>query len=103
MKHYDLLVIGSGKGGKSLAMKFAKEGQRVALVEQSMVGGSCINVACIPTKTLVKSAKVAALVRRASEYGVSVSSCTIDPKGVMDRKDRADLSSARIGSNPGRS
>ena len=54
---YDLIVIGGGKGGKTFAMEQAKAGKRVAMVEKGMIGGSCINVACIPTKTMVASAK----------------------------------------------
>lgn len=57
-EHVDLLVIGWGKGGKTLAGAAARRGQRVALVEQSaeMIGGTCINVACVPTKILVHEA-----------------------------------------------
>lgn len=70
MKRYDVLVIGSGKGGKTLAMKLASDGASVGLIERKWIGGSCINVACIPTKTLVKTAKVAELLRNAASYGV---------------------------------
>ena len=58
MDRYDAAIIGFGKGGKTLAAALAKSGQRVALVEQSpeRYGGTCINVACIPTKTLVHAA-----------------------------------------------
>jgi len=88
MKHYDLLVIGSGKGGKSLAVKLAKEGKKVAIIERAMVGGSCINVACIPTKTMVKSAKVAKLIHDSQDYGIQVQGMRVDPKGIFARKNR---------------
>lgn len=71
-ERYRLLVVGGGKGGKTLAMDRARAGWRVAMVERTpeMIGGTCINLACIPTKTLIRSAEVAELVRRAGELGV---------------------------------
>jgi len=83
---YDALVFGGGKGGKTLAMDLARSGQRVAMVERGMIGGSCINVACIPTKTLVRSAKVAELLRRGEEFGLRVSPGQIDMAGVRRHK-----------------
>ena len=70
--HYRLLVVGGGKAGKTLAMDRARAGWRVAMVEQSpeMIGGTCINLACIPTKTLIRCAEVAELTRRAGDFGV---------------------------------
>ena len=56
------------------------------MIEKGMIGGSCINVACIPTKTMVKSAKVAELARRAAEFGIRVAFDGADPAGVRDRK-----------------
>jgi heterodisulfide reductase subunit A-like polyferredoxin len=53
----DLLVVGGGKAGKTLAMEFANAGGRVAMIEQSKIGGTCINVACIPTKTIIDSGR----------------------------------------------
>ncbi len=70
VEHYDILVFGGGKAGKTLAMDQAKEGKRVAVVEQGMIGGSCINIACIPTKALVRSAQFARLAHRAEEFGL---------------------------------
>lgn len=67
---YDILVFGGGKAGKTLAMDQATAGKRVAVVEAGMIGGSCINIACIPTKTLVRSAQLAGLARRAEEFGL---------------------------------
>ena len=67
----DLLVIGGGKAGKTLAMEVARSGQSVTMVERAMIGGTCINVACIPTKTLINSGRVLQTVRRAAEFGVT--------------------------------
>lgn len=66
---YDLIVFGGGKAGKTLAMDQAKAGRKVALVERGLIGGSCINVACIPSKTLIRSAQVHNLAVHAADYG----------------------------------
>ncbi|MCQ9164947.1 NAD(P)/FAD-dependent oxidoreductase [Arthrobacter sp. STN4] len=71
VEEFDLLVVGGGKAGKSLAMDLAAAGQRVAMVERGMIGGTCINVACIPTKTLVNSARLLSVTRRAAEFGIA--------------------------------
>ncbi len=68
----DLLVVGGGKAGKSLAMTRAKAGDSVVMVERDKIGGTCINVACIPTKTLVSSARVLREVQGAADHGVSL-------------------------------
>ena len=68
----DLLVIGGGKAGKSLAMDRAKAGWKVAMVERDKIGGTCINVACIPTKALVGSARTLVTAGRAAEMGVEI-------------------------------
>jgi pyruvate/2-oxoglutarate dehydrogenase complex dihydrolipoamide dehydrogenase (E3) component len=69
---YDAIVIGGGKGGKTLAMYLGKQNYKVALIERDpmMIGGGCINVACIPTKTFVASARLVHSIRRAAEYGI---------------------------------
>ena len=72
-KHYDTVVLGGGKGGKSLALALAAKGVSVALIEEKMIGGSCINVACIPTKTLVASSKLVNAARLAAEEGFGFS------------------------------
>ncbi|MPY30178.1 mercuric reductase [Streptomyces adustus] len=69
-EEYDLLVVGGGKAGKTLAMDWAKAGKRVAMVERGMIGGTCINVACIPTKALVTSARAVKTLRRAQQLGL---------------------------------
>ncbi len=70
VEHYDILVLGGGKAGKTLAMDQATAGKNVAMIEAGMIGGSCINIACIPTKALVRSAQVVELVRRSEAFGV---------------------------------
>ena len=69
-EHFEFAVIGGGKGGKTLAAKMASAGRSVVMVEQGMIGGSCINIACIPTKAMIASAKVAESVRRSGDFGV---------------------------------
>ncbi|MFT2816264.1 dihydrolipoyl dehydrogenase family protein [Leifsonia sp. A12D58] len=71
IEEVDLLVVGGGKAGKTLAMEVARSGQSVVMVERGMIGGTCINVACIPTKTLINSGRVLQTVRRAAEFGVA--------------------------------
>ncbi len=85
-EHFEIAVVGGGKGGKTLAAKMASAGRRVVMIEKGMIGGTCINVACIPTKTMVKSARVAALTRRAAEFGIRLAFDRADPIGVRDRK-----------------
>ena len=68
----DLLVVGGGKAGKSLAMLRARAGDRVVMVERDKVGGTCINVACIPTKTLISAARVLHEVQGSGAYGVTL-------------------------------
>ena len=65
-----VIVIGSGQAGPSLAVRLAQSGLATALVEREHLGGTCVNDGCIPTKTLVASARVAHMARRAAEYGV---------------------------------
>jgi pyruvate/2-oxoglutarate dehydrogenase complex dihydrolipoamide dehydrogenase (E3) component len=88
-ERYQLLVVAGGKGGKTLAMDMARAGWRVAMVEQApeMIGGTCINRACIPTKSLIRSAEVAELVRRAREFGVEASVGTLDAPALRGHKD----------------
>ena len=86
VESYDILVFGGGKAGKTLAMDQAMAGKRVAVVEEGMIGGSCINIACIPTKTLVRSAQLAGLARRAEEFGlVRTGPVSVDMGRVAER------------------
>jgi pyruvate/2-oxoglutarate dehydrogenase complex dihydrolipoamide dehydrogenase (E3) component len=85
---YDAIIIGTGQAGPSLAVRMAGAGQRVAIIERSRFGGTCVNTGCIPTKTLVASAYAAHMARRASEFGVQLGAAvTVDMKRVKARKD----------------
>lgn len=94
--HYQLLVVGGGKAGKTLAMDRARAGWRVAMVEQApeMIGGTCINLACIPTKTLIRCAEVAQLARRAADFGVDATLRGTPAEAVRERT-RAVVESMR--------
>src|SRR5437899_1373910 len=98
--HYDAIVIGAGQAGGPLAGAFAKAGRKVALVEREHVGGTCINEGCTPTKTMVASARVAYLARRAADYGVHVGPVSVDLARVRQRK-RDIVESFRTGSERG--
>jgi probable pyridine nucleotide-disulfide oxidoreductase len=95
-EYYDDIIIGGGKAGKTLAPTLVANGRKTALVERSlnMIGGGCINVACIPTKTMVASANVVNIVRNAAVYGVKVTEPTVDLTAVIQRK-RSVVQSAR--------
>jgi len=91
MKHFDAIIIGTGQAGPSLAAKLAGAGKNIAIVERNLFGGTCVNTGCIPTKTLVASARAAYMARRSSDFGVIIDgSITVDMKKVKARKD--DLS-----------
>ena len=94
---YDAVVIGAGQGGGPLATAFAEAGKRTALIEREHVGGTCINEGCTPTKTMVASARVAHLARRAADYGVETGPVAVDMRAVRSRK-RAVVESFREGS-----
>jgi pyruvate/2-oxoglutarate dehydrogenase complex dihydrolipoamide dehydrogenase (E3) component len=88
MTTYDAIIIGAGQAGFPLAGHLAsQQGWRTALIEADQLGGTCVNYGCTPTKTLVASARVAYMARRAAEYGVHTGPITIDLKQVMARKD----------------
>src|SRR3979490_2012674 len=74
-EHFEMLVLGSGEGGKYLAWHMAKCGRRSALVERKLIGGSCPNTNCLPSKNEIWSAKVADLVHHADRFGMVTSSC----------------------------
>src|SRR6185312_4385894 len=91
---YDAIIIGAGQAGGPLASALARSGRRTALIEREHVGGTCINEGCTPTKTMVASARVAYLARRASDYGVRTGPIQIDMTTVRQRK-RAIVESFR--------
>lgn len=85
-KEYDAIVIGSGQGGKPLAIALAAAGWRTAIIEREHIGGTCVNVGCTPTKTMYNSARVAYLTRRSAEYGVHTGPVTVNMAEVRARK-----------------
>ena len=87
-EEYDLVVIGSGEGSKFIAWTQAKKGQRVAVIERKYIGGSCPNIACLPSKNVIHSAKVASHFFRSEEFGIRKSNVTIDMSVVRERKRR---------------
>lgn len=72
MKRFDAIVIGAGQAGPSLAARLAAAGQKVAIIERNLLGGTCVNTGCMPTKALVASAKIAHQARRAADWGVQI-------------------------------
>src|SRR3984957_13418032 len=87
-EEYDLVVLGSGEAGKYLAWTQAKKGMKTVVIERKYVGGSCPNIACLPSKNLIHSAKVASYFFRSGEFGISKDNCRIDMSVVRDRKRR---------------
>jgi pyruvate/2-oxoglutarate dehydrogenase complex dihydrolipoamide dehydrogenase (E3) component len=85
---YDAIIIGTGQAGPSLAVRLASTEMKTAIVERKRFGGTCVNTGCIPTKTLVASARATHIARHAAEYGVMINGpITVDMKKVKDRKD----------------
>jgi pyruvate/2-oxoglutarate dehydrogenase complex dihydrolipoamide dehydrogenase (E3) component len=88
MTQYDAIVIGTGQSGPSLAKRLAGEGWKVAIIERDKFGGTCVNTGCTPTKTLVASAEVAHVARRAADFGVLIDGTVrVDMKKVKARMD----------------
>ena len=85
---FDTVIIGTGQSGKPLAIALGGAGWKVAVIEREHVGGTCINVGCTPTKTMVASGRVAYLARRARDYGVNAGRVTVDIRRVVKRKRR---------------
>ncbi|MDP9315524.1 MAG: mercuric reductase, partial [Chloroflexota bacterium] len=83
---YDVIIIGAGQAGGPLSTAFANAGRKTALIEREHVGGTCINVGCTPTKTMIASARAAYLARRAADYGVHTGPVTVDLQQVRQRK-----------------
>jgi pyruvate/2-oxoglutarate dehydrogenase complex dihydrolipoamide dehydrogenase (E3) component len=83
---YDAIVIGTGQGGNPLSKALANDGWKTAVIERLNVGGTCVNVGCTPTKTMVASARVAYLARRAADYGIHTSEVSVNMAEVRQRK-----------------
>jgi len=88
---FDAIIVGAGQAGPPLAGRLTAAGQTVAVIERKLVGGTCVNTGCIPTKTLVASAHAAHLSRRGAEYGVGTGEITVDMAKVKARKDKIML------------
>ena len=85
-KQYDIVVLGSGEGSKYIAWTLAKQGKHVAVIERKYIGGSCPNIACLPSKNIIHSAKVASYFRRSDEFGIAKDGFKINMSAVRDRK-----------------
>jgi pyruvate/2-oxoglutarate dehydrogenase complex dihydrolipoamide dehydrogenase (E3) component len=97
MPSFDAIVIGTGQAGPSLAFRLASKGMKVAVIERHLVGGTCVNTGCTPTKALVASAYAAQLARRGAEFGVTIAGeIGVDMKRIKERKD-AIVASSRDG------
>ena len=92
----DLLIIGAGQAGPPLGIALAKKGWKVALAERKLLGGSCVNFGCTPTKAVIASARVAHLARRARSFGVRIGSVEPDFRAVLERA-RGIVNQTRIG------
>ncbi|OBC02571.1 FAD-containing oxidoreductase [Mycobacterium sp. 852002-40037_SCH5390672] len=90
-EHFDAVIVGAGQAGPPLAGRLTAAGLRVAVVERKLIGGTCVNTGCIPTKTLVASAHAAHLARRGAEYGVGTGPVSVDMAKVKARKDEIML------------
>lgn len=97
MKTYDAIIIGAGQSGVPLASKLAAEGLRTALIEKDLVGGTCINVGCTPTKTMISSARVAHLAKNSKDWGINAGKVEVDMEAIKKRKDQI-VTSFRAGS-----
>ena len=85
---YDLIVLGGGMAGLPVAMKSAHSGLETALVEEDLLGGTCLNRGCIPTKTMIRSAEVANLARRSEEFGIEIDGeISANMEAIVERKD----------------
>jgi pyruvate/2-oxoglutarate dehydrogenase complex dihydrolipoamide dehydrogenase (E3) component len=85
-EEYDLVILGGGTGATLAAWTFAGQGKRVAVIERKYIGGSCPNIACLPSKNILHSAKIASYFRRAEEFGIASHGFRIDMAGVRNRK-----------------
>lgn len=88
MKHYDAIIIGAGQAGVPLAKKLGARNLKTAIIEKRFVGGTCINVGCTPTKTMVASARVMHLASTAEEVGINVKDVSADFKAIINRKNK---------------
>ncbi|MGA8272569.1 MAG: FAD-dependent oxidoreductase [Candidatus Sulfotelmatobacter sp.] len=85
-EEFDVLILGGGTGSTVGAWTFAAEGKRVAVIDRKYIGGACPNIACLPSKNIIHSAKIASYFRRSKEFGINHNGFTIDMSGVRERK-----------------
>ena len=85
-EEFDLVILGGGTGSTVAAWTFAAEGQSVAVVDRKYIGGSCPNIACLPSKNIIHSAKVASYVQRSRDFGIACEGFKVDMPGVRNRK-----------------
>ncbi len=85
MRNFDAIIVGAGQAGPPLAGRLTAAGMAVALIERKLVGGTCVNTGCMPTKTLVASAYAAHLARRAADFGIATGNVTVDMPAVAAR------------------
>src|SRR5262245_4231924 len=87
-EEFDLVILGGGTGSTVAAWTFAGEGKRVAVIDRKYIGGSCPNIACLPSKNIIHSAKIASYIRRSKEFGITINGFRIDMSVVRERKRR---------------
>lgn len=97
MIKYDAIIIGSGQAANPLAKKLAAAGWKTALIEKKFIGGTCINVGCTPTKTLVASGRVAYLAKRSADFGIHTNGFSVDIEAVIKRKNEHVLAARESG------
>src|SRR6476620_10528621 len=85
-ENYDVVILGSGAPGKLLAWTLASQGKRLAVIERRYVGGSCPNIACLPSKNVIHGAKIASYFRRGAEFGIATGDWKVEMPAVRDRK-----------------
>ena len=86
VEEYDLVILGGGTGSTVAAWTFAASGQGVAVIERRYIGGSCPNIACLPSKNIIHSAKIASYVRRSEAFGIPKREFTVNMRAVRERK-----------------
>lgn len=88
MKHYDAIIIGAGQAGVPLAKKLAMAGKKTAIIEKRIIGGTCINDGCTPTKAMIASARMAYQASKSADLGIDVGTVKVDIKKIFRRKDQ---------------
>ena len=86
-ENFDAIVVGAGQAGPALAARCSKEGLRTAIIERGQLGGTCVNVGCVPTKTMVASARAIHQARRGQEFGFTAGEIRVEMARIKARKD----------------